>query len=40
MILALPFTRLRQVKGLESLELGEEKLKSIRELGYGTRMPR
>jgi monoamine oxidase len=35
-ILALPFTRLRQVKGLESLELGEEKLKTIRELGYGT----
>ena len=36
MILALPFTRLRQVKGLEGLELGEEKLKTIRELGYGT----
>jgi monoamine oxidase len=35
-ILALPFTRLRQVKGLEGLELGEEKLKRIRELGYGT----
>ncbi|MGZ8416371.1 MAG: flavin monoamine oxidase family protein [Methyloceanibacter sp.] len=35
-ILALPFTKLRQVKGLESLELGEEKLKCIRELGYGT----
>ena len=35
-ILALPFTRLRQVKGLESLDLGEEKLKTIRELGYGT----
>ena len=34
-ILALPFTKLRQVKGLESLELGEEKLKCIRELGYG-----
>ena len=27
MILALPFTRLRQVKGLEGLELGDEKLK-------------
>ena len=27
-ILALPFTRLRQVKGLEGLELGEEKLKT------------
>ena len=35
-ILALPFTRLRQVKGLEGLGLGEEKLKTIRELGYGT----
>ena len=35
-ILTLPFTKLRQVKGLESLRLGPEKLKSIRELGYGT----
>ena len=35
-ILALPFTKLRQVKGLEGLELGAEKLKCIRELGYGT----
>jgi monoamine oxidase len=35
-ILALPFTRLRQVKGLESLGLADEKLKTIRELGYGT----
>jgi monoamine oxidase len=34
-ILALPFTRLRQVKGLEGLKLGAEKLKCIRELGYG-----
>ena len=34
-ILALPFTKLRQVKGLEGLDLGEEKLKCIRELGYG-----
>jgi monoamine oxidase len=34
-ILALPFTKLRQVKGLESLRLGEEKLQTIRELGYG-----
>jgi monoamine oxidase len=34
-ILALPFTKLRQVKGLEGLRLGEEKLKTIRELGYG-----
>ena len=36
MILALPFTKLRQVKGLEGLQLGAEKLKCIRELGYGT----
>ena len=35
-ILALPFSKLRQVKGLEGLELGAEKLKCIRELGYGT----
>ncbi len=35
-ILALPFTKLRQVKGLEGLELGADKLKCIRELGYGT----
>lgn len=34
-ILGLPFTKLRQVKGLESLKLGTEKLKCIRELGYG-----
>ncbi|MFZ2019034.1 MAG: NAD(P)/FAD-dependent oxidoreductase [Methyloceanibacter sp.] len=34
-ILALPFTKLRQVNGLESLNLGAEKLKCIRELGYG-----
>ncbi len=36
MILALPFTKLRQVKGLERLKLGSEKLKTIHELGYGT----
>ena len=34
-ILALPFTKLRQVKGLEGLQLGDEKLKCIRELGMG-----
>jgi monoamine oxidase len=34
-ILALPFTKLRQVKGLERLPLGADKLKCIRELGYG-----
>ena len=36
MILALPFTKLRQVKGLEGLRLGAEKLKCIRELGMGS----
>jgi monoamine oxidase len=34
-ILALPFTKLRQVKGLDGLKLGAEKLKCIRELGMG-----
>jgi monoamine oxidase len=34
-ILTLPFTKLRQCKGLESLRLSPEKLKTIRELGYG-----
>jgi monoamine oxidase len=34
-ILALPFTKLRQVDGLERLKLGSEKLKCIRELGMG-----
>jgi monoamine oxidase len=34
-ILALPFTKLRQVKGLDGLKLGAEKLKCIQELGYG-----
>lgn len=34
-ILALPFTKLRQVEGLERLDLGDEKLECIRELGYG-----
>ena len=35
-IFTLPFTKLRQVDGLESLELEPEKLQAIRELGYGT----
>ena len=35
MILALPFTKLRQVEGLDRLRLAPEKLKTIRELGYG-----
>ena len=34
-ILALPFTRLREIKGLDRLNLSEEKLKCIRELGMG-----
>ena len=34
-ILALPFTKLRQVKDLEDLKLGADKLKCINELGYG-----
>ena len=38
-ILALPFTKLRQVKGLDRLKLSAEKLKCIRELGMG-RTPR
>ena len=35
-ILTLPFTRLRDVKGLNRLKLAPEKLKCIKELGYGT----
>jgi monoamine oxidase len=35
-IITVPFTNLREVKGLESLDLGEEKMKCIQELGYGT----
>jgi monoamine oxidase len=35
-ILSLPFTRLRDVEGLKRLKLGSEKMKCIRELGYGT----
>jgi monoamine oxidase len=34
-ILALPFTKLRQVEGLKRLKLAPEKLKCIRELGMG-----
>lgn len=33
--LALPFTRLREVEGVDALGLSDEKLKAIRELGYG-----
>ena len=35
-ILSLPFTKLREVKGLESLELEPLKLQAIKELSYGT----
>jgi monoamine oxidase len=35
-ILTLPFTKLREVKGLESLNLEQTKLQAIRELSYGT----
>ncbi|MGE3303604.1 MAG: flavin monoamine oxidase family protein [Hyphomonadaceae bacterium] len=34
-VLALPFTKLRGVEGIESLGLAPEKLRAIRELGYG-----
>ena len=35
-ILTLPFTKLREVKGLESLDLDPMKLRAINELSYGT----
>jgi monoamine oxidase len=35
-ILTMPFTKLRDVKGLNRLKLGPEQMKSIRELGMGT----
>lgn len=34
-VLALPFTKLREVNGVDALGLGAAKLKCIRELGYG-----
>jgi len=34
-ILATPFTKLREVEGLDGLGLGADKLRAIRELGYG-----
>jgi monoamine oxidase len=34
-VLALPFTRLREVKGVDTLGLSPEKMKAIAELGYG-----
>ncbi len=37
-VLALPFTRLRLVKGVDALGLRPLKLKAIRELGYGGNM--
>ncbi|MBY0420984.1 MAG: FAD-dependent oxidoreductase, partial [Parvularculaceae bacterium] len=33
--LALPFTRLREVEGLDALGVSAEKLRCVRELGYG-----
>jgi monoamine oxidase len=35
LVLALPFTRLREVKGLGGLGLSAEKMRAINELGYG-----
>lgn len=35
-IFTLPFTRLRQVAGLNKLKLSKDKLRSINELGYGS----
>jgi monoamine oxidase len=35
LILATPFTKLRSVEGLDGVGLGDEKLRAIRELGYG-----
>src|SRR5690606_228782 len=34
-ILALPFTKLRQVEGFDALGLAGEQVRAIRELGYG-----
>lgn len=34
-VFALPFSKLRGVDGLESLDLGDAKLRAIREIGYG-----
>lgn len=34
-ILTLPFTKLRAVEGLDAVGLGDDKLRAIRELGYG-----
>lgn len=34
-VLATPFTKLRTVEGIDALELGDEQLRAIRELGYG-----
>jgi monoamine oxidase len=34
-VLATPFTKLRTAEGLDALDLGEDKLRAIRELGYG-----
>ena len=34
-VLATPFTKLRTVEGIDTLGLGEDKLRAIRDLGYG-----
>lgn len=34
-VLTLPFTKLRQVEGIDQLGLPDEKVRAIRELGYG-----
>jgi len=34
-VIAIPFTKLRGVQGLDTLQLSDEKLRAIRELGYG-----
>ncbi len=37
-VLAIPFTKLREVKGIDALGLDPLKLRAIRELGYGNNM--
>ncbi len=34
-VIAIPFTKLRSVRGLDTLNLGDAKMQAIRELGYG-----
>ena len=37
-VLAIPFTKLREVKGIDALGLDPLKLRAVRELGYGNNM--